>query len=143
MAFGNRAEDSFIRLGQGREAPNRVTWGRHNRKALIRIPIVARDGRGRAVSPETVEFRLPDGSAHPHLLLAGVAQAMIAGRGAAVADVLARSAATESGAAAPLVPRSFVEVADCLRDQRAVFEAGGVFPSGMIDLVIGALSQRR
>ena len=32
------------------------------------------------MSPETVEFRLPDGSAHPHLLLAGIVQAMIAGK---------------------------------------------------------------
>ena len=72
MAFGNRTPNSFVRLTQAKEAPDRVTWGRHDRTALIRIPIVSRDEEGRPAAAETVEFRLPDGSAHPHLLLAGV-----------------------------------------------------------------------
>ena len=80
MAFGNRTPNSFVRLTQAKEAPSTVTWGRYNRKALIRLPIVATDEEGRSVSAETVEFRLPDGSAHPHLLLAGIAQAMVAAR---------------------------------------------------------------
>lgn len=85
MAFGNREPSSFVRLSQAKEAPSVVTWGRYNRKALVRLPIVARDENGRLVGPETVEFRLPDGSAHPHLLLAGVAQA--AAEGARVGDL--------------------------------------------------------
>jgi glutamine synthetase len=50
MAFGNRSRDSFVRLGQGKEAPGAVTWGRYNRRALVRIPIVPtdRDEIGRA-----------------------------------------------------------------------------------------------
>lgn len=62
------------------------------------------------MSATTIEFRLPDGSAHPHLLLAGVAQALVA---AGIADVLATS--------------------------RAMLEAGGVFPGGMMELVAAAL----
>jgi glutamine synthetase len=80
MAFGNRSRDSFVRLSQGKEAPSAVTWGRYNRKALVRIPIIPTDVDGRATSPGTIEFRLPDGSAHPHLLLAAVAQAFVDGR---------------------------------------------------------------
>jgi len=140
MAFGNRAGNSFVRLSQAKEAPDRVTWGCFNRKALIRIPIVARDDRGRSTTPETVEFRLPDGSAHPHLLLAGVAQAMIAGRGAMSADLLKRTSA-DSGATAPLVPRSFDQVAEGLRQRRADFEAGGVFPPHVIDRVLALINQ--
>jgi len=141
MAFGNRAGNSFVRLSQAKEAPDRVTWGRFNRKALIRNPIVARDDRGRSVSPETVEFRLPDGSAHPHLLLAGIAQAMIAGRACVSGDLLKRTSA-ESGGTAPLVPRSFAQVADGLREHRATLETGGVFPTHVIDRLLALVSQQ-
>jgi glutamine synthetase len=140
MAFGNRAGNSFVRLSQAKEAPDRVTWGRFNRKALIRIPIVARDDRGQSTMPETVEFRLPDGSAHPHLLLAGVAQAMIAGRAVVSPELLKRTSA-ESAATAPLVPRVFAQVAAALRERRADFEAGGVFPAHVIDRVLVLISQ--
>jgi len=80
MAFGNRGGGSFVRLSQAKEAPNAIIWGDADRTALVRLPIVARTEDGRPVTPATVEFRLPDGSAHPHLLLAGVAQVMVAAR---------------------------------------------------------------
>jgi len=139
MAFGNRSDQSFLRLTQAREAPDRVTWGWHNRRALIRIPVIARDEAGRAASPETVEFRLPDGSAHPHLLLAGVAQAMIAGRGAGVADVVERTKAAHARGAVK-VPRSFAEVAAALGEGRAVLEAGAVFSAKAIDRLLENLA---
>jgi len=139
MAFGNRVPSSFVRLQQAKEAPSRVSWGRYNRKALVRIPIVARDDQGRAVGPETVEFRLPDGSAHPHLLLAGIAQSMLAGRGVVSDDLLARTAVGESDDASPPVPRSFAEVAEGLRQRRGVLEAGGVFPPHVIDRFLQVL----
>jgi len=139
MAFGNRVPSSFVRLQQAKEAPSRVSWGRYNRKALVRIPIVARDDQGRAVGPETVEFRLPDGSAHPHLLLAGIAQSMLAGRGVVSDDLLARTAVGESDEASPPVPRSFAEVAEGLRQRRGVLEAGGVFPPHVIDRFLQVL----
>ena len=142
MAFGNRTSTSFIRLTQAKEAPSAVTWGRYNRKALIRLPIVASDEEGRSVSPETVEFRLPDGSAHPHLLLAGIAQVMLAGRGFEDVDaLLARTStlAPQPSSATP-VPRMFLEVADGLRRNRAPFEDGGVFPPHVIDRTVDLLA---
>jgi len=143
MAFGNRATNSFVRLLQAKEAPSTVTWGHYNRRALIRLPIVAADAEGRSVSPETVEFRLADGSAHPHLLLAGIAQTMVAGRTVENLDeLLARTAALAQNRAVALpVPRSFMEVADALRDVRASFEAGGIFPPHVIDRTLDALGQ--
>ncbi len=143
MAFGNRATNSFVRLLQAKEAPSTVTWGRYNRRALIRLPIVATDDQGRSVSPETVEFRLPDGSAHPHLLLAGIAQSMVAGKSIGDLDgMLERtSALAQTGKAALPVPRSFLEVADQLAGRRATFEAGGIFPAQVIDRTIDALRQ--
>jgi glutamine synthetase len=130
-----------VRLGQAKEAPSRVTWGRYNRKALVRLPAVARDEDGVPTSPETVEFRLPDGSAHPHLLLAAVAQAMVAARGIDVEAILARTAAGPGTDTAAPVPRSFGEVAESLRAHRAMLEAGGVFPSHVVGRVLDGLQR--
>ena len=142
MAFGNRSRDSFVRLSQGKEAPNVVTWGRYNRKALVRIPIIPTDEHGRPTSPGTIEFRLPDGSAHPHLLLAGVAQAMAAGSRMADLDAtIARTAVTAQGAAASdnRVPLTFVEDADALERSRQPLQEGQVFSSALHDRVVSLL----
>lgn len=143
MAFGNRAPSSFVRLAQAKEAPNTVTWGRFNRKALVRLPIVATDRAGKSVTPETVEFRLPDGSAHAHLLLAAIAQTMVAGQSIENLDaVLERTSATTLHSPYALgVPRTITEVVQALRKHRAVFEADGVFPKHLIDRVAEALEQ--
>lgn len=143
MAFGNRTANSFVRLTQAKEAPSTVTWGRYNRKALIRLPIVATDEEGRSVSAETVEFRLPDGSAHPHLLLAGIAQAMVAARAFDNLDALLEKTCSQTLQApyAIPVPRTFGEVADGLRQHRTALEAGGIFPRHVIDRTIEALGQ--
>ncbi len=143
MAFGNRATNSFVRLLQAKEAPSTVTWGHYNRRALIRLPIAATDENGTSVSPETVEFRLPDGSAHPHLLLAGIAQTMVVGRSSENIDTLleqTRALAPKGSSPLP-VPRSFLEVADRLAEHRATFEAGGIFPAQVIDRTIETLRQ--
>ncbi len=145
MAFGNRSLNSFLRLSQAKEAPNNVTWGQFNRKALIRLPIVATDEHGRAVVPETVEFRLPDGSAHPHLLLAVVAQAMVMGRHAEDLDALvektkAKAEETQNGFC---VPKSFQDIAAALQAGRAPLEAGGVFPAQVIDRIVEAFRVRK
>jgi glutamine synthetase len=142
MAFGNRSRDSFVRLTQGKEAPSAVTWGRYNRKALVRIPIIPTDENGRATSPGTIEFRLPDGSAHPHLLLAGIAQAFVDGRRMTDLDErLARTAVTLQGqvTAENRVPLTFPEIADALAGCRPVLEAGGVFAPNMMDRILALL----
>ncbi|MEW6747585.1 MAG: glutamine synthetase beta-grasp domain-containing protein [Planctomycetota bacterium] len=136
MAFGNRVEDSFTRLIQAKEAPSSVTWGLYNRQALIRIPIQAMTEEGRIVSPPTIEFRLPDGSAHPYLLLAGVAQALLQGReipdlDAAIERTRAPYAAAHPGSATP-VPHNFEQIAEAVALHKAALEKGNVFPEGMI-----------
>lgn len=146
MAFGNRVEDSFARLVQGKEAPNTITWGEFDRNALIRLPVVATDAEGRVVTPPTIEFRLADGSALPHLLLAGAALAMIHGRDTGdLGDLLQR---TSSGGAAGVpdaaarVAKNFAEVADALARNRTTLELGDAFPAGVIDRVIARLKAR-
>ncbi len=137
MAFGNRERGSFLRLKQGKEAPNRVVWGQFDRQALIRLPIVAVAEDGRRVSAPTIEFRLPDGSAHPHFLLSGIAQAMVLGhRTDDLADLL-RGTASKTPEAERVettpVPGNAVEVAEALREHRSVLEDGAVFPASLID----------
>jgi len=143
MAFGNRSEGSFIRLNQGKEAPTAVAWGQYDRLALVRLPIIATTPDGRQVSAPTIEFRLPDGSAHPHLLLAGVAQAMVAGKATPdLAGLLERSAAARvranPGTGAPL-PKNFHDIKKLLEGIRGILEAGGVFAPSMLDSVMAQL----
>ena len=81
MAFGNRSRDSFVRLSQGKEAPERRDLGPLQPQGAGPASRLSRPtSDGRETSPGPIEFRLPDGSAHPHLLLAGIAQALVAGR---------------------------------------------------------------
>jgi glutamine synthetase len=146
MAFGNRVEGSFARLVQGKEAPNTIVWGEFDRNALVRLPVVATDAEGRVVTPPTIEFRLADGSALPHLLLAGAALAMIRGRDTADLDDLLRRTCSIGAAgaaqAAAKVPRNFAQVADALARNRSTFELGGTFPAAMLDHVIDRLKAR-
>ncbi len=143
MAFGNRVEGSFVRLTQAKEAPSAIVWGEFDRSALVRLPVVATTAAGRPVSPPTIEFRLPDGSAHPHFLLAGAAQAMLAGRATknlrALLEKTAANAAGSRARSGAQVPKSFAEVAEALGAHRSVLEAGGVFPEALIDQVLQKL----
>ena len=143
MAFGRRAEGSFVRLSRGREAPTSMAWGEFGRHALIRLPIVATAPDRRRVSESTIQFRLPDGSAQRFLLLAGVAQALIAAREAGdPAARLERTAAArvrEHPADAPVLPRDARAIAEALVAARPAFEAGGVFPPTMMTMLTTAL----
>jgi glutamine synthetase len=141
MAFGNREEGSFIRLVQAKEAPSTIVWGEYDRNALVRLPVVATGEGGREITWPTVEFRLPDGSALPHLLMAGAVLAMTHGREMKdLGELLQRtsSQAAEEGDAAP-VPRGFRQVAEALALHRETLERGGVFPAGLIDRVLARL----
>lgn len=145
MAFGNRKPGSFLRLFQGKEAPTGVTWGRFNRKALVRLPISATDADGMPISPDTIEFRLPDGSAHPHKLLAGIAQTSCAGRQLPdLAELLEHTDASRDVVKhATPIPQEFSEVADAISEAREVFEAGDVFPPTLIDREIEWLREEK
>jgi glutamine synthetase len=136
MAFGNRSVGSFVRLSQAREAPSSVTWGAFDRSALIRLPAIARTVDGRPTTPPTIEFRLPDGSAQPYLLLAGIAQAVHAEHLRGDAGGVLEAAA--GGCGTPL-PRTFREIADALDAGRGALEAGGVFPGNLLDHVTRSL----
>ena len=62
-AVCNPTVNSYKRLASGYEAPVHITWSCRNRSPLIRIP----SARGRG---SRIEFRSPDPSANPYLMLA-------------------------------------------------------------------------
>ncbi len=141
MAFGNRVEGSLVRLHQAKEAPAAVAWGECDRSALVRLPILATNEHGAAVTAPTIEFRLPDGSAHPYLLLAGVAQALLAGRETRDLDSLLEATASIRGGGPDTsrvtkLPRTLAAVSQQLATHRARFEESAVFPPHMLDALV-------
>jgi glutamine synthetase len=141
MAFGNRQRGSFARLRQAKEAPSAIVWGRYDRSALIRLPVVASNAQGQPVTTPTIEFRLPDGSALPHLLLAGAAVAMAHGRSTDALDALLERTKTGDGKqeSGEKIPRNFGEVADAITRHRAALEGGAAFPTAIVDHLLAEL----
>jgi len=146
MAWGNRCEKSFQRLKQGEEAPSKVQWDFFNRKCLVRLPIQSQDAHGNTKTPATVEFRLGDGSAHPHLLLAGIAQAFVHAyvMQSKALDVVDRCRIVgiqddTKGSQMTPVPRNAAEVAMALERDRDIYLAGDVFPLSLIEEALESL----
>jgi glutamine synthetase len=158
-AFGNTVPTSFLRLVPHQEAPTSICWGDRNRSVLVRVtlgwqgvgdrmlldanPREPADGVRAFENNQTVELRSPDGSANVHLLLAGMA---VAGRhGLEHPEALELAARLYVKADASRVeglrqlPASCGESADCLARDRALYEADGVFPPGLIDATIRSL----
>ena len=156
-AFGNTVASSYLRLVPHQEAPTRLTWGRADRSALVRVPLdfatatrldrvmnPAEDGPyPEALARPTVEIRSPDGSAFPHLLLAAVALAVADGLADPAALGLAAAAEARPGAGAAAgvadgLPRSAVAAARALAERRDFFERGG-FPPALVERVLAHL----
>jgi len=162
-AFGNTVASSYLRLIPHYEAPTRVCWSDLNRDALVRVPLAWKEAQGLAdvVNPgsgtgspaaedrQTVEFRSPDGSAHVHLLLAGITLAAVE----AFEDDASLASAEEyymgspaSGAKAdldrfPSLPSNCAQSARALAEERNLYQRDGVFPSRIIDYLVGKLEE--
>jgi glutamine synthetase len=74
-AVTNQWVNSYKRLATGAEAPQRVSWTRHGRNALVRVPS-NRPGRPSAAR---IELRSPDPAANPYLVFALVLAAGLRG----------------------------------------------------------------
>ncbi|HBL17560.1 MAG: hypothetical protein A2X36_10030 [Elusimicrobia bacterium GWA2_69_24] len=155
-AFGNTCAASYLRLVPHQEAPVRVCWSASNRSVLVRVPLGWRGVGNLAsrVNPnqsgpsitdgfgQTVEIRSPDGSADVYLLLAGLGAAVRHGlthteesHQLAKRLEVQRNIFDDRKALDQLdsLPRSCVESAECLRQDRALYEAEGVFPKQTIE----------
>ncbi|MGI8802038.1 MAG: glutamine synthetase family protein [Solirubrobacteraceae bacterium] len=74
-AVTNQWVNSYKRLANGYEAPQHVSWTRHGRSALVRVPSLR---RGRP-SAARIELRSPDPAANPYLAFALVLAAGLRG----------------------------------------------------------------
>jgi len=155
-AFGNTIAASHLRLVPGQESPTRLYWSDFNRKALIRVPLGWRRGEDMAsvinhrlkdkyISPfkrQTIELRSADGSAHIHLLLAGITQSIIYGlEHSEVSLKLANKrylAPDEEGSREiPELPSSCYLSAQYLRDESELY--AGLIPDDILKHVITGL----
>ena len=162
-AFGNKNPTSYFRLVPHQEAPTNVCWGDRNRSVLVRVPLgwTAQADMSALANPlekasgfdttqkQTVEMRSPDGSADIYQLLAGLCVACR--HGFEMADALDVAAANyvdvnihdaahaDKLATLAQLPDSCEASADCLEQQRRVFEQHGVFSPAMIDGIISQL----
>ncbi len=163
-AFGNTIPTSYLRLVPHQEAPTYVCWGDRNRSALVRVPLgwlcsacdmitdanplEARTERDFS-EKQSFEFRVPDGSANLHYLMAGMLIATRHGLTMENSLELAEKlyapgnifneAFKDKLAELEELPSSCFQSAEHLANQRFVYEDLGVFPKGSIDAIINKL----
>jgi glutamine synthetase len=82
--------NSYKRLVPGYEAPTYITWGRTNRSALIRVPMIS---PGKSIEGTRAEVRCPDPSSNTYLAFAAMIAAGLDGveRGLAIAEPVEES----------------------------------------------------
>jgi glutamine synthetase len=162
-AFGNTIPTSYLRLVPHQEAPTMVCWGDSNRSVLIRVPLgwVAKTNMIKDANPQergevpyipgkqTVEFRVPDGSADLYHLLAGIILA--AKEGLLSKDSLKRAKELYINVnifkpeykdildRLAALPASCYESAEYLDNDAQFYQKDGVFPEGTIKNFIGKL----
>jgi glutamine synthetase len=68
--------NSYKRLIPGYEAPTYITWGRTNRSALIRVPMIS---PGKSIEGTRAEVRCPDPSSNTYLAFAAMIAAGLDG----------------------------------------------------------------
>jgi len=156
-AFGNTIPLSYLRLVPHQEAPTNICWGDRNRSTLVRVPLgwlgvsdMIMDANPQETSEfatqgekQTIEFRAPDGSASIYYLLAGLVVA--ARHGLQMENALEYANKLyvdvnifddkhkELQESLPQLPASCWESAQCLLDDRGIYEKDGVFSPAVID----------
>lgn len=162
-AFGNTNPTSYFRLVPHQEAPTNICWGDRNRSVLVRVPLgwsakadmcslanpLEIDSQYDTTQKQTVEMRSPDGSADVYQLLAGLAVACRYGFERKDALEIAEQTYVnvnihqkenaEKLKELKQLPDSCAASADCLQNQRKVFEDYHVFSPAMIDGIINRL----
>lgn len=162
-AFGNTVPTSYLRLMPHQEAPTNICWGMVNRSALVRVPLgwagAARmAAAANPLDPEaahweseprqTLEYRVGDGSANIHHLLAGLALAVLHGMRDTKSLERAERLRVEGNLfkdelqmhTMEKLPSSCEESAAELLRLREYFEQDGVFTAAVIDAIAERLS---
>ncbi len=162
--FGNTIPTSYLRLVPHQEAPTMVCWGDSNRSVLVRVPLgwIAKTNMIKDANPQemgdvpyipgkqTVEFRVPDGSADLYHLMA--AMILAAKDGLLSKDSLKRAKELYVNVnifepenrkileSLKALPSSCQESARHLEDQLDFYQKEGVFPSGTLQNFVKKLN---
>ena len=115
--------NSYKRLVPGYEAPTYLTWGRTNRSALIRVPMVS---PGKSIEGTRVEVRCPDPSSNTYLAFAAMIAAGLDGveKGLTLGEPVEESLFEMD--AATIAAKSIRELPGTLGDALAELEADEV-----------------
>jgi glutamine synthetase len=124
--------NSYKRLVPGYEAPTYLTWGRTNRSALIRVPMVS---PGKSVEGTRVEVRCPDPSSNTYLAFAAMIAAGLDGveKEMVLGDPVEESLFEMD--AAQIASKSIKELPGTLGDALAELEADDVIREALGDHV--------
>ena len=121
--------NSYKRLVPGYEAPTYLTWGRTNRSALIRVPMVS---PGKSIEGTRVEVRCPDPSSNTYLAFAAMIAAGLDGveKGLTLSAPVEESlfemdAATIAAKSIKELPGTLGEALDELQKDEVIREALG------------------
>jgi len=162
-AFGNTIPTSYLRLVPHQEAPTMVCWGDSNRSVLVRVPLgwIAKTNMIKDANPQergevpyipgkqTVEFRVPDGSADLYHLMAALILAAKEGLLSKNSLEKARDLYINVNIFKPenkehlnrlvALPASCAESAEYLENDALFYQKEGVFPAGTVDNFIKKL----
>ncbi len=125
--------NSYKRLVPGYEAPTYLTWGRTNRSALIRVPMVS---PGRSIEGTRAEVRCPDPSSNTYLAFAVMIAAGLDGveKGMTLADPVEESLFEMD--AATIAAKGIRELPGTLGEAIAELEADPVICEALGDHVL-------
>ena len=150
-AFGNTIPSSYLRLVPHQEAPTTVCWGMRNRAGLVRVPLgwtsssdmsALANGLPAGLASvdasqrQTIEIRSGDGSANIPSYLAAIVVAGLHGFRLAEAEQIAWATFLDGNANIDdleALPASCSDSAECLSQQRDLYEKDGIFSAMMIN----------
>jgi len=129
-AFVNASTNSYKRLHSGFEAPSSVSFARGNRASAIRIP-----GYVRNPNHTRIEFRAPDFTGNPYLILASIIMAGIDGmkKGLDPAEMGFGPAEEGKAVVKETMPKSLEEALKELEEDYEYLTVDNVFPEELIE----------
>jgi len=132
-AFSNPTTNSYRRLVPGFEAPVNLAYSARNRSAAVRIPMYSPNPKAKRL-----EIRFPDPAANGYLTFAAMLMAGLDGIENKIdpGDPLDKdiySLAPEELEGIPLVPGSFEEALDALKNDHEFLTKGDTFTDDVIE----------
>jgi glutamine synthetase len=132
-AFTNPTTNSYKRLVPGVEAPTAINFGQANRASCVRIPRYIRDAE-----KTRFEYRPPDATANPYLMLSAIMMAGIDGIINKIDPVKEGFGPYEADEYDPSIeikylPFSLVTALQALKDDHEFLLRDNIFSPGLID----------